>query len=111
MPGRNVFSGNGGNKAAMRKPLLPLFTYLKIRRLYCLAAIATTKIKKLIRDVNATYFNKPVIPGKTLVFLDEIHACPNDIYSLCFSSPLEKVCGYRSTIKTPYCPFIKLKNG
>ena len=25
--------------------------------------------------------------------------------------PLEKVCGYRSTIKTPYCPFIKLKNG
>ena len=25
--------------------------------------------------------------------------------------PLEKVCGYRSTIKTLYCPFIKLKNG
>ena len=25
--------------------------------------------------------------------------------------PLEKVCGYRSTIKTLYCPFIKSKNG
>ena len=25
--------------------------------------------------------------------------------------PLEKVCGYRSIIKTLYCPFIKLKNG
>ena len=28
-----------------------------------------------------------------------------------FYGPLEKVCGYRSTIKTLYCPFIKLKNG
>ena len=28
-----------------------------------------------------------------------------------FFGPLEKVCGYRSTIKTLYCPFIKSKNG
>ena len=25
--------------------------------------------------------------------------------------PLEKVCGYRSTIKILFCPFIKLNNG
>ena len=28
-----------------------------------------------------------------------------------FSGPLEKVCGYRSTIKILFCPFIKLNNG
>ena len=27
------------------------------------------------------------------------------------SGPLEKVCGYRSTIKILFCPFIKLNNG
>ena len=30
---------------------------------------------------------------------------------LAYFGPLEKVCGYRSTIKTLYCPFIKSKNG
>ena len=28
-----------------------------------------------------------------------------------FKGPLEKVCGYRSTIKILFCPFIKLNNG
>ena len=28
-----------------------------------------------------------------------------------FYGPLEKVCGYRSTIKILFCPFIKLNNG
>ena len=28
-----------------------------------------------------------------------------------FLGPLEKVCGYRSTIKILFCPFIKLNNG
>ena len=28
-----------------------------------------------------------------------------------FMGPLEKVCGYRSTIKILFCPFIKLNNG
>ena len=28
-----------------------------------------------------------------------------------FFGPLEKVCGYRSTIKILFCPFIKLNNG
>ena len=27
------------------------------------------------------------------------------------NGPLEKVCGYRSTIKILFCPFIKLNNG
>ena len=30
---------------------------------------------------------------------------------LLFLGPLEKVCGYRSTIKILFCPFIKLNNG
>ena len=28
-----------------------------------------------------------------------------------YMGPLEKVCGYRSTIKILFCPFIKLNNG
>lgn len=39
--------------------------------------------KRIAQDL-AIYFNKPVIPGKTLVFLDEIQACPNAIHSLWF---------------------------
>ena len=32
----------------------------------------------------SAYFQKPVIPGKTLLFFDEIQACPNAIHSLWF---------------------------
>ena len=33
------------------------------------------------------------------------------IYKFIKMGPLEKVCGYRSTIKILFCPFIKLNNG
>ena len=33
------------------------------------------------------------------------------VISFCSFGPLEKVCGYRSTIKILFCPFIKLNNG
>lgn len=39
--------------------------------------------KRIAQDL-ASYFKKPVIPGKTLLFLDEIQACPNAIHSLWF---------------------------
>ena len=39
---------------------------------------------KVISEQLAAYFNVPVIPGKTLLFLDEIQACPNAIHSLWF---------------------------
>ena len=33
-------------------------------------------------------FNQPIIPGKTLLFLDEVQACPNAIHSLWFFKEL-----------------------
>lgn len=39
---------------------------------------------KAIAERLSVYFRKPVIPGKTLLFLDEIQACPNAIHSLWF---------------------------
>ncbi len=37
----------------------------------------------ILRDLSAR-LNKPIIPGKTLLFLDEIQACPNALISLRF---------------------------
>jgi len=37
----------------------------------------------IIRDL-ATRFRQPIIPGKTLLFFDEIQACPNALHSLRF---------------------------
>ncbi len=39
--------------------------------------------KFLIRDLSAQ-LNQPIIPGKTLLFFDEIQACPNALLSLRF---------------------------
>ncbi len=39
---------------------------------------------KVIAERLSIYYQKPVIPGKTLLFLDEIQACPNAIHSLWF---------------------------
>lgn len=39
---------------------------------------------KFISEQLSAYFKVPVIPGKTLLFLDEIQACPNAIHSLWF---------------------------
>jgi len=39
---------------------------------------------KLISEQLSAYYKKPVLPGKTLLFLDEIQACPNAIHSLWF---------------------------
>ncbi len=39
---------------------------------------------RFISEQLSAYYKKPVIPGKTLLFLDEIQACPNAIHSLWF---------------------------
>mgnify|MGYP002520578807 FL=1 len=39
---------------------------------------------KFISEQLSAYFKVPVLPGKTLLFLDEIQACPNAIHSLWF---------------------------
>jgi predicted AAA+ superfamily ATPase len=37
----------------------------------------------ILRDLS-TRLNRPIIPGQTLLFLDEIQACPNALISLRF---------------------------
>ena len=39
---------------------------------------------KFISEQLSAYYRVPVVPGKTLLFLDEIQACPNAIHSLWF---------------------------
>ena len=39
---------------------------------------------RVIHTELSAYFKVPVVPGKTLLFLDEIQACPNAIHSLWF---------------------------
>lgn len=39
---------------------------------------------RFISEQLSAYFNIPVVPGQTLLFLDEIQACPNAIHSLWF---------------------------
>ncbi|MBS0615429.1 MAG: ATP-binding protein [Verrucomicrobia bacterium] len=39
--------------------------------------------KVILRDLSAR-LNEPIVPGKTLLFLDEIQACPNALLSLRF---------------------------
>ena len=63
------------------------------------AAFAT--VEKLIRD-------KPFGVGKWQI--DNVIATQG-YATWGFIGPLEKVCGYRSTIKILFCPFIKLNNG
>ena len=46
-------------------------------------------------------FNPQIKEDRLVAFLDIMG----------FKGPLEKVCGYRSTIKILFCPFIKLNNG
>ncbi len=40
-------------------------------------------VKEICANLSV-YFQKPIIPGKTLLFLDEIQACPNAISALRF---------------------------
>ena len=40
-----------------------------------------------------------------------IRGCSQNFDNNTILGPLEKVCGYRSTIKILFCPFIKLNNG
>ena len=47
----------------------------------------------------------PVSKAQAMAFV-EMGCCIAEM-----NGPLEKVCGYRSTIKILFCPFIKLNNG
>ena len=55
---------------------------------------------------------KYLIPHKKIKLQEDITfsvAAGKKAYDII--GPLEKVCGYRSTIKILFCPFIKLNNG
>ena len=51
-----------------------------------------------------------LVKGKDIAILTCVDYT-NECTSLKLLGPLEKVCGYRSTIKILFCPFIKLNNG
>ncbi|WP_254923327.1 plasmid mobilization protein [Prevotella sp. 885] len=70
---------------------MPISTYIREGALHAIIRQPVSKeLMKEIRDLNNLGTN---------------------INTLVKFGPLEKVCGYRSTIKTLYCPFIKSKNG
>ena len=65
---------------------------------------------------NKVYNNKVKMNGKIIIACDSYKGCltsreVNEAIASGIKGPLEKVCGYRSTIKILFCPFIKLNNG
>ena len=72
-------------------------------------------------DMFVRYYNELISENGTFVYflvdLTRLHETKQEIrsrlqvISKCIKGPLEKVCGYRSTIKILFCPFIKLNNG
>ena len=73
------------------------------------------------KELGVAYALAETEPDSALAFLNHIEQrklSEEDMakYALIYymaqdKGPLEKVCGYRSTIKILFCPFIKLNNG
>ena len=61
-----------------------------------------TSLLRLAFERNDFFSNET---GKTFLGIPEVMEVMMKL------GPLEKVCGYRSTIKILFCPFIKLNNG
>ena len=72
-----------------------------------------SKIKGNPTMVDGTVYSMLIICSISHFLNDMIQSIIPSIYPIVKDKfgPLEKVCGYRSTIKILFCPFIKLNNG
>ena len=66
---------------------------------------------KMVEELGLNSWQRKKAYQMNLDYLNGIHSYKDIDAQIWKTGPLEKVCGYRSTIKILFCPFIKLNNG